>query len=61
LRYLIGRHARFTGSKLAAAMLADWPKYCTKFRKVMPVEYRRALAELAALQAEKPLAAAVGA
>ena len=61
LRYLIGRHARFTGSRLAAAMLADWPKYCGKFRKVMPVEYRRALAELQVLQAEKPLAAAVGA
>jgi glutamate synthase (NADPH/NADH) large chain len=61
LRYLIGRHARFTGSKLAAMMLADWPRYCGKFRKVMPVEYRRALAELQALQTEKPLAAAVGA
>src|SRR4029079_916763 len=57
LRILITRHARFTGSKRAAEILADWPKYCSMFRKVMPVEYRRALNELAkaSLQAaEKP-------
>jgi len=47
LRYLIGQHARFTGSRRAAEILADWPRYCVKFRKVMPVEYRRALAEMA--------------
>ena len=57
LRILITRHARFTGSKRAAEILADWKKYCSMFRKVMPVEYRRALAELKALEAaeaEKP-------
>ena len=57
LHILITRHARFTGSKRAAEILADWPKYCPMFRKVMPVEYRRALAELKALEAaeaEKP-------
>jgi glutamate synthase (NADPH/NADH) large chain len=47
LRYLIGQHARLTGSRRAAAILADWKKYCALFRKVMPVEYRRALAEMA--------------
>jgi glutamate synthase (NADPH/NADH) large chain len=47
LKYLIGRHAHFTGSARAAAILADWPAYRAKFRKVMPVEYRRALAEMA--------------
>jgi glutamate synthase (NADPH/NADH) large chain len=47
LRILITRHARFTGSKRAAEILADWPRYCQMFRKVMPVEYRRALNELA--------------
>ena len=31
----------------AAEILADWKTYCGKFRKVMPVEYRRALKELA--------------
>src|SRR5258707_15710128 len=57
LRILVTRHARFTGSKRAAEILADWKKYCPMFRKVMPVEYRRALAELKALEAaeaEKP-------
>jgi glutamate synthase (NADPH) large chain len=47
LHKLITNHARYTGSKRAAEILADWPRYCGKFRKVMPVEYRRALAELA--------------
>jgi glutamate synthase (NADPH/NADH) large chain len=47
LQILIARHARFTGSRRAAEILADWPRWCMKFRKVMPVEYRRALAELA--------------
>jgi glutamate synthase (NADPH/NADH) large chain len=46
LHLLITRHARLTGSKRAEAILADWPEYCQKFRKVMPLEYRRALAEM---------------
>ena len=46
LRYLIGQHARFTGSRRAAEILADWPAYRGRFLKVMPVEYRRALAEM---------------
>jgi glutamate synthase (NADPH/NADH) large chain len=47
LQLLIKRHARFTGSTVAAKILSEWKKYCPMFRKVMPVEYRRALAELA--------------
>jgi glutamate synthase (NADPH/NADH) large chain len=47
LHILISRHARLTGSKRAAEILADWKKWCPKFRKVMPVEYRRALADMA--------------
>jgi glutamate synthase (NADPH/NADH) large chain len=46
LHLLITRHARLTGSKRAGQILADWPEYCQKFRKVMPLEYRRALAEM---------------
>ena len=46
LHLLISRHLRFTGSALAARILAEWQKYCPMFRKVMPVEYRRALAEI---------------
>jgi glutamate synthase (NADPH/NADH) large chain len=46
LHLLIRRHARFTGSTVAGKILTEWKKYCPMFRKVMPVEYRRALAEL---------------
>jgi glutamate synthase (NADPH/NADH) large chain len=47
LHKLISDHARYTGSKRASEILADWAKYRPLFRKVMPVEYRRALAEMA--------------
>jgi len=46
LNLLITRHARFAGSTVADRILADWKRYRPMFRKVMPVEYRRALAEL---------------
>ncbi len=46
LHLLITRHARLTGSGRAAEILAGWKKYCPMFRKVMPLEYRRALAEI---------------
>jgi glutamate synthase (NADPH/NADH) large chain len=47
LHRLISNHARYTGSRRAAEILADWKRYCPMFRKVMPLEYRRALAEMA--------------
>jgi glutamate synthase (NADPH/NADH) large chain len=46
LHLLISRHARLAGSRRAAEILADWHRYCPMFRKVMPLEYRRALAEM---------------
>jgi glutamate synthase (NADPH/NADH) large chain len=48
LHILITRHARLTGSRRAAEILANWVAWLPKFRKVMPVEYRRALKELKA-------------
>ena len=48
LHILITRHARLTGSRRAAEILANWTAWLPKFRKVMPVEYRRALKELKA-------------
>jgi glutamate synthase (NADPH/NADH) large chain len=47
LHKLVSNHARYTGSARANAILADWQRYRPLFKKVMPVEYRRALAELA--------------
>jgi len=57
LHQLIANHARYTGSTRARRILEDWDAYLPKFRKVMPVEYRRALAELAAHSGPPMLAA----
>ncbi|HEY3622792.1 MAG TPA: hypothetical protein VGL12_10455, partial [Roseiarcus sp.] len=57
LHQLIVNHARYTGSSRARRILEDWEVYLPKFRKVMPVEYRRALAELAAQSGPQMLAA----
>ena len=46
LHALITRHAHYTNSTKAQTILADWPTWSAKFRKVMPVEYRRALKEM---------------
>jgi glutamate synthase (NADPH/NADH) large chain len=54
LRYYIGQHARLTGSVRAQTILSDWKTWRGRFLKVMPLEYRRALKEMAALQGEKP-------
>jgi glutamate synthase (NADPH/NADH) large chain len=62
MHFLISNHARYTGSRRAAEILANWRDYLPKFRKVMPVEYRRALQELKVQEeAEKPRLAAAGA
>ena len=44
---LLVRHAHYTNSKKAKTILANFAAWLPKFRKVMPVEYRRALTELA--------------
>jgi glutamate synthase (NADPH/NADH) large chain len=46
LHQLIANHLRHTGSKRAQDILANWAEMLPKFRKVMPVEYRRALMEM---------------
>ena len=50
LRELIKRHMHYTGSERAKAILENWEQWLPKFRKVMPVEYKRALAEMAKQQ-----------
>jgi glutamate synthase (NADPH/NADH) large chain len=47
LHMLISSHARYTNSKRATEILEQWQRYRPLFKKVMPVEYRRALAEMA--------------
>jgi glutamate synthase (NADPH/NADH) large chain len=57
IRTLLRNHVRYTGSKRAEWMLAEWEGVLPKFVKVMPVDYRRALLEMQAAQAPR---AAVG-
>ncbi len=54
LHQLIARHAHYTNSAQAKTILENWADYQPKFKKVMPVEYRRALAEMAKHQAADP-------
>ena len=54
LHQLIARHAHYTNSARAKTILENWTTYQGKFKKVMPVEYRRALAEMAKHQAADP-------
>ncbi|AOG10325.1 glutamate synthase large subunit [Agrobacterium sp. RAC06] len=46
LYQLISNHLHYTGSNRAKQILDSWAEYRPKFRKVMPVEYRRALEEM---------------
>ena len=43
LKLLIEKHHRLTGSAKAALILESWGVYRSRFVKVMPVEYRKAL------------------
>ncbi len=54
LYQIIANHARFTGSARAREILDNWTAWLPKFRKVMPVEYRRALAEMQAQEKAEP-------
>jgi len=48
LRRLVEEHLERTGSAVADRLLADWEASLATFVKVMPRDYKRALAELAA-------------
>ncbi|WP_209348934.1 glutamate synthase large subunit [Pontixanthobacter sp. CEM42] len=58
LKILIERHKLHTGSARAARMLDDWDNTLSKFVKVMPRDYARALRQL---EAEREEAATVAA
>jgi glutamate synthase (NADPH) large chain len=58
LKGLIERHFKYTGSTRARNLLDDWANARSKFVKVFPTEYKRALGELsAAKQAKEKIAA----
>src|SRR6266850_2314005 len=52
LKGAIEKHAGYTASARARKILSNWAAYRTKFVKVFPSEYRRALGELAAKRRE---------
>jgi glutamate synthase (ferredoxin) len=51
IRKLIEKHAKLTGSARARKVIREWNLYRDKFRKVMPLEYRRVLETAAATAA----------
>jgi glutamate synthase (NADPH/NADH) large chain len=46
LKRLVERHAQYTGSERANLLLKDWTNSRSKFVKVFPDEYKRALGEI---------------
>jgi len=50
LYQLISNHQHYTGSTRAKQILENWTEFRPKFRKVMPVEYRRALEDMERLK-----------
>jgi glutamate synthase (NADPH/NADH) large chain/glutamate synthase (ferredoxin) len=48
VRALVEEHLERTHSTVASRMLADWDRHLERFVKVMPHDFKRALAELAA-------------
>ncbi len=51
---MVKQHVQYTGSVPGQRVLNDWDNLIGKFVKIMPVDYKRALAELA--KAEKQAA-----
>ncbi|MEC9346679.1 MAG: glutamate synthase large subunit [Pseudomonadota bacterium] len=60
IRMLLERHAHYTNSRRAKALLADFEGTLKKIVKVTPFDYRRALTELRAEREAAPTMAAVG-
>ena len=54
LKGLIERHLHYTNSEVARRILDDWEAYLPRFIKVMPVDYKQALAEMQANQSRPP-------
>jgi glutamate synthase (NADPH) large chain len=52
LRDVVSRHHTETGSRIAAALLADWDTAVGRFSKVMPKDYKRVLSAASAAERE---------
>ncbi|MBF0460419.1 MAG: glutamate synthase large subunit [Magnetococcales bacterium] len=53
LRALLEKHVHYTGSVVAAHVLAHWQESLPRFFKVMPMEYQRVLAQMKAAREHK--------
>ncbi len=60
VRELVEEHAARTGSAVAARLLADWTKAVPKFIKVMPHDYKRALADDVEARGDHPMSTGSG-
>jgi glutamate synthase (NADPH/NADH) large chain len=49
---VVAAHARYTGSAIAAALLADWPRARARFSAIVPRDFRRVLEATARAQAD---------
>jgi glutamate synthase (NADPH) large chain len=58
LRILVERHLLFTGSARARELLDDWDTALSRFVKVVPNDYKRALLDLRAEASAKATVAA---
>ncbi len=50
IRSMLENHLHYTGSTVAKEILADWDNKLQQFVKVMPVDYKRALANMAEIE-----------
>ena len=53
LRAMIEAHLRYTGSRKAGMIIDSWPSALSKFVKVMPMDYKRVLAQRKAAAMKK--------
>ena len=65
VRELVARHQEYTDSDVAKALLVEWEQAVGRFRKIMPLDYRRVLeatkaAEAAGLSDEETLQKVMG-
>jgi glutamate synthase domain-containing protein 3 len=55
VRNYIKRHAELTASARAQLILGEWNHYREKLVKIMPLEYRRVLSQVAAAGQQTPV------
>ncbi|NLY25358.1 MAG: glutamate synthase subunit alpha, partial [Bacteroidales bacterium] len=56
LKSLISRHQQYTNSEQANRILKSWDEYVEKFKKVVPIEYKKVLQEKKIAELNKKIA-----